>query len=338
VLAPELRRDGDALLAFLDREAEEHGRSPTEILEAVVSVLRRAAAMGWTVDDQPNKEVHAWTSFKGIFARAQRAAGAAQPPPAEARVASASDLVQLDRIKEILLRQDLTADEKCTGVGSVLDAARAVKSPTAPPATAAAAAQPQPQTQPQPAATPKGPSEVAVEAACDWLRTPLGTTWHNSQRLKGAAKEAGISREACLAAMERVERQTIRGPNYQWITAMPGTPLPMADDGDIIGTIRAADHNCLVANRLYHQGAQPLLAYVRSQAEKHGCTQGDVIGVILDVLRLASSPECGARQKTLELMIGPNCGVSKLRHDVTRWADFNRVIADGIQRKEKTAA
>ena len=96
--------------------------------------------------------------------------------------------------------------------------------------------------------------------------------------------------------MERVERQTDSRPNYQWITALPGIPPrapPTPDDGDIIGTIMAADHNCLVANRLYRQGAEPLLAYVRSQAEKHGCTQDDAINDILDVLRLASSRSTG---------------------------------------------
>ena len=136
--------------------------------------------------------------------------------------------------------------------------------------------------------------------------------------------------------MERVERQTISDHNYQWITALPGVPRPTADDGDIIGTIMAADRSGLVANRLYGYGAEPLLAYVRSQAEKHGCTQDDVINDILDVLRLASSSEYGARQRVLESLIGANCEIGKPRYDVTHWTDFDRLVGRATSQKEKT--
>jgi hypothetical protein len=263
VLAPELRNDARGLLEFLDFAAAKHGRLRTEVLEVVVTFMRRAAATGWRVGSQQNKEVTAWPLFEGI----------AVPP----------------------------------------------------------------QPNPQPAASPREPSEAEVQNACNWLRNYLGDRWHNSQRLKGAAKEVGISREACRAAMERVERQTVCGPNYQWITAMPGIPLPMADDGDIIGTLKAADHNRLVANRLYRQGSQPLLAYVRAQAEEHGCTQDDVVNIILDVLRRAASQEFGARQRILESMIGSNCGVGKPRYDIAHWIDFDRLIADAIRQKRETA-
>jgi hypothetical protein len=138
--------------------------------------------------------------------------------------------------------------------------------------------------------------------------------------------------------MERVERQTISDHNYQPITALPGVPRPSADDGDIIGTIMAADHSGLVANRLYRHGAQPLLAYVRLQAEKHGCTQDGVINVILDALRRASAQEFGARQRVLESLVGANCGVGKPRYDVTRWTDFDSLVPHTVsQQKEKTA-
>jgi hypothetical protein len=36
-------------------------------------------------------------------------------------------------------------------------------------------------------------------------------------------------------------------------------------------------------------------------------------------------------------MIGSNCGVGKPRYDIAHWTNFNRLIADAIRQKGKTA-
>ena len=207
----------------------------------------------------------------------------------------------------------------------------------------AAAAAPPPQPATPPPVRQGAGWEADVEEACKWLHSHLGNGWHNSNRVGHAAVRAGIDRQVLRAAKERLSLQREKDARHQQITALPGVPPPVppapATPGsdDVMRAVLAADYNHLLATKLCRQGAEPLLAYARSQAEEHGCTQDDVINVILEVLRRASSPEFGARQRALELMIGSNCGVGKPRYDITRWTGFDRLIADAIRQKEKTA-